>query len=228
MDVPSTGYYVDVDALAPKHCRIWTRKFPARAAQPNKNALPLVLIHGMASGLALWGMNLPGLTEERTVYAIDLPGFGRSSRDYLSSKPTEAEDQYVTAIDQWREKQGLEKMCLTGHSFGGYLATAYALKYPERVAHLILADPWGMKVRPSHEELAKKYDLPWYLKAAVSVVKNFNPLATLRASGPFGPGLVKRARPDLMRKFLPLFPNETVNIEVISNYIFHANVQTPA
>ena len=37
----------------------------------------------------------------------------------------------------------LEKMILLGHSFGGYLSAAYALKYGKCVSALILADPWG-------------------------------------------------------------------------------------
>jgi pimeloyl-ACP methyl ester carboxylesterase len=39
-------------------------------------------------------------------------------------------------------------MVLLGHSFGGYLSAAYALKYPENVQHLILADPWGLPEKP--------------------------------------------------------------------------------
>jgi len=49
---------------------------------------------------------------------------------------------------------GLEKIVLLGHSFGGYLSSAYAMKFPDRVEHLILADPWGFPERP--DDLAQK------------------------------------------------------------------------
>lgn len=76
-------------------------------------------------------------------------GFGRSSRCYFSSDPDQAEDQYVAAIEKWRQNAGIKKMVLLGHSFGGYLSAAYALKHPANVQHLILADPWGLPERPA-------------------------------------------------------------------------------
>merc|ERR1711997_841937 len=97
----------------------------------------------------MFAMNFDELSKTRTVYALDLPGYARSSRCRFSSKPGEAETQYIQALENWREKIGLEKFCLLGHSFGGYLSSAYALKHPDQVSHLILADPWGMREKPS-------------------------------------------------------------------------------
>ena len=56
-----------------KHCKIWTRRF--RSANMMKDVeTPLVMIHGMGAGLALFCLNFDSLVKERTVYAIDLPG----------------------------------------------------------------------------------------------------------------------------------------------------------
>jgi pimeloyl-ACP methyl ester carboxylesterase len=38
------------------------------------------MLHGMGAGLALFSHNFPALSQASVVYAIDLPGFGRSSR----------------------------------------------------------------------------------------------------------------------------------------------------
>lgn len=61
-----------------------------------------------------------------------VPGFARSSRPRFSGDHREAETQYLVAIEEWRRQMGIEKMCLLGHSFGGYLSAGYSLKYPDR------------------------------------------------------------------------------------------------
>lgn len=104
---------------------------------------PIVMLHGFGAGIAFWLMNLEEISENRPLYAIDLLGFARSSRPTFSTDAQEIESQFVESIERWRELMQIPKMILLGHSFGGFLASSYAIKYPERVEHLILADPWG-------------------------------------------------------------------------------------
>lgn len=78
----------------------------------------------------------------------------------------------------------LEKIILLGHSMGGFLAASYAIKYPDRVKHLILADPWGFAEKPS--EQATKSNIPFWVKAIAFVVQPLNPLWAVRVAGPFG------------------------------------------
>ena len=159
--------------------RIWTLKF-----NPTANRSPLVLVHGFGGGVGLWAMNVDTLAEKRTVYAFDVLGFGRSSRPELSTDPAEAEEQFVDSIEQWREKIGLEKFVLLGHSLGGFLATSYAIKHPSRVQHLILTDPWGFPVKPTEDNVSRH--IPAWVKLLGAVLSPFNPLAGLRAAGPWG------------------------------------------
>lgn len=78
----------------------------------------------------------------------------------------------------------LEKFVLLGHSMGGFLAASYTMQHPERVKHLILADPWGFPERPS--EVAIKANVPLWVKAIAFVVQPLNPLWAVRVAGPFG------------------------------------------
>ena len=72
------------------------------------------------------------LSQKRPVYAFDLLGFGQSSRPKFDSAPDVAEEKFVESIENWRKAVNLDKFILMGHSFGGYLGSSYALKYPDK------------------------------------------------------------------------------------------------
>lgn len=76
----------------------------------------------------------------------------------------------------------LDKMNIVGHSFGGYLATSYALKYPHRVDNLVLADPWGFN-EMDPEKMPK---LTSRQKSIFWAIQKFSPLAVLRLAGSYG------------------------------------------
>lgn len=79
----------------------------------------------------------------------------------------------------------LENFVLLGHSMGGFLAASYAMQYPDRVKHLILADPWGFPEKPS-DVSAKHGHIPFWVKAIAFAVQPLNPLWAVRVAGPFG------------------------------------------
>lgn len=108
-------------------------------------------------------------------------GFGRSSRPDFSKNSWEAERQMVRALEEWRKEMKLNKFILLGHSMGGFLAASYSMSYPNRVKHLILADPWGFPERPEDFK-----DVPFLIRTISYVMKPFNPLAGIRVAGPFG------------------------------------------
>ncbi|XP_061588779.1 (Lyso)-N-acylphosphatidylethanolamine lipase isoform X2 [Cololabis saira] len=217
----------------PTQDRIWTltvtNKMVRKPAEQAKKT-PLVMVHGFGGGVGLWIRNLDALSRSRPVYAFDLLGFGRSSRPHFPSDAADAEQQFVNSIEAWRQSVGLENMILLGHSLGGYLATSYAIQHPSRVSHLILVDPWGFPERSTAQaqggqgaEVAKRPSIPRWVKAVAAIFSLFNPLAVIRAAGPWGPGLVNRFRPDFKRKFEDLFDDNTMTA-----YIYHCNAQTPS
>lgn len=185
--------------------------------------VPLILIHGFGAGICTWILNLDTLasTIDRKIYAFDLFGFGRSTRAQFDFTG-DVEGQFVDSIEKWRQKQGINKFILLGHSFGGYLSASYALKHPERVSHIILADPWGVQDRQNAPNRGI-YKFPFWVRAVTSVFQHFNPLAVLRVTGPYGPTIIQRFRGDLREKFRPKL-NE--DCEKFLEYIYHCNAQS--
>ncbi|GIY63800.1 hypothetical protein CDAR_601451 [Caerostris darwini] len=204
---------------------VQTDECKIRSLSANKNAednaTPLVLLHGFASGIGLWVLNIDSLSQDRPLYALDILGFGLSSRPVFSKDSEMAENQFVESIESWRKKVGIKNFILLGHSMGGYLAAAYSIKYPDRIKHLILADPWGF---PTPDLSVPKIEIPMWAKAIAAMLRPFNPLAALRAAGPWGPNMVKRLRPDILRKFEAVVSDPSD----VSNYIYHCNAQYPS
>lgn len=183
--------------------------------------LPLVMLHGFGAGVGFWTLNLDELSKEQKVYAIDLLGFGRSSRPTFPSDGAEAETLFIKSIEEWREKVGIEKFILLGHSFGGYLACAYSLQHPDRVKHLILADPWGIPEKPPPGD--QTFEIPRWAKVVAAILSPFNPLAAVRVAGPWGPALINQFRPDLKKKYERVFGKDDTRV---MDYIYHCNAQS--
>ena len=117
----------------------------------------LVILHGYGAGLGLFYKNFEPLSRVKgwQLYALDLLGMGRSSRPPFRIKAkeraaqiTEAEDWFVDSLEEWRVAKKIDRFTLLGHSLGGYMAVAYALKYPGRLNKLILASPVGIPEDP--------------------------------------------------------------------------------
>lgn len=197
---------------------LWTLSFQSDSV---KYTTPMVLLHGFGGGVGLWAQNLDFLSQSRLVLALDLLGFGLSSRPQFPSDAQRAEEQFVDSIELWRRKIGLETMILVGHNLGGYLAVSYAIKYPDRVKHIILVEPWGLP--ESSDTPDPDRPIPVWIKALGAMFSPFNPLAGLRLVGPLGPTLVQTLRPDFKKKFSSMFDDNTV-----ADYIYHLNVQTPS
>ncbi|TSK87564.1 1-acylglycerol-3-phosphate O-acyltransferase ABHD5 [Bagarius yarrelli] len=184
--------------------------------------VPLVLLHGFGSGVGLWVKNLAALAlGDRTVYALDLLGFGQSSRPTGGGHAQEEEERFVQSLEEWRMTVGAELMILLGHDLGGFVSMAYALKHPHRVKKLILVEPWGFSERPEGQELHCR--IPLWVKVLGKAMNPFNPLSLLRLAGPLGPLLLQTLRSDFKQKYLDVFEDDTV-----PDYLYHLNAQTPS
>jgi len=101
---------------------------------------PLVLMHG-GPGADLWTLNaFRELEYEHTLVFYDHRCNGRSIGPPVTSMTWE---NLTADADALRERLGFERWALLGHSFGGKVALEYALRYPDRLTHLILLDTGG-------------------------------------------------------------------------------------
>ncbi|KTG41868.1 hypothetical protein cypCar_00007098 [Cyprinus carpio] len=79
---------------------IWTLGFNERESSSDLSAsglqhhqVSLVLLHGFGGGVGLWVKNLPALAQEgRAFFALDMLGFGHSSRPTIGRDPKDAEE----------------------------------------------------------------------------------------------------------------------------------------
>jgi len=110
----------------------------------------LVMVHGYgASGMFFYKL-FKDLSKHFKIYSIDLLGMGSSSRPNFSAvNVAGAESFFIESIELWRQAVGLDEFFLAGHSFGGYMSSLYALKFPQHILKLLLISPVGVSKKPA-------------------------------------------------------------------------------
>ncbi len=102
---------------------------------------PLLLLHGSPQTLLMWHLVAPKLTDDFTVVATDLRGYGASSKPESApdhgpySKRAMAEDQ-VSVMKHF----GFDRFALCGHDRGGRVGYRMALDHPGVVTKLAVLD----------------------------------------------------------------------------------------
>lgn len=116
----------------------------------------IVLIHGAGMDRTVWQLQTRNVAYMgRQVYAVDLPGHGRSEGDALSSI-----GEMADWVARFMDAAGLESATLIGHSMGALIALECAARNPERMDKLCLMGV--AEEMPVHPELleAAKQNLP--------------------------------------------------------------------
>ncbi|WP_165063864.1 alpha/beta fold hydrolase [Paludisphaera rhizosphaerae] len=97
----------------------------------------VVLLHGFPLSRAMWDAQVHALSASHRVVAPDLRGHGESP----APDGTYTMDQMADDVAELLDGLGIvEPVVLGGLSMGGYVALAFALKHPNRLRGLILAD----------------------------------------------------------------------------------------
>jgi proline iminopeptidase len=112
------------------------------------DAAPLVVVNGGPGFdhgyLVVFTDPWDALARNRRVIFYDQRGTGKSPT--IGDKPSYNLSDQIGDLDALRAHLGLERIDLLGHSWGGFLAMAYAARHPEHVAHLVIADSGAPKL----------------------------------------------------------------------------------
>ncbi len=95
--------------------------------------VPLLLFHAFPLDRRMWAPLAQRISHKARSLAIDFPGLGESSG---MGSIDDAADDGARLLDHL----GIERACALGMSMGGYVALAFARKFPRRLAGLVLAN----------------------------------------------------------------------------------------
>lgn len=98
----------------------------------------IILSHGYSATLGMWKGQIQPLTEKYRVITWDMRGHGESDSPDDPHRYSQAHTVHDMALIL--EACQVDKAIVGGLSLGGYMSLAFNLKYPDRVAALMLFD----------------------------------------------------------------------------------------
>lgn len=132
----------------------------------------LVFVHGLGGNVTHFEYVLGPLGRGRRVAGLDLVGFGASAKPFVNYSVERLSDHLLAFLD----RRGIRKATLVGHSMGGTVCLATALRRPDVVEGLVMIGAAGIAPFPLwmrlgsrlvlHRELlypALRYGYDWVL-----------------------------------------------------------------
>ena len=126
---------------------------------------PLFFIAGGPGGTHYGLRRFDSLSTTNTLVYYDAFGRGKSDTAKVVAEYTIERD--IDDLEGLRKAMGFGKINILGHSYGGVVAQGYAIKYPENVSHLILANTfhsylmWQENCDNSNHEIRENYPEVW-------------------------------------------------------------------
>lgn len=130
---------------------------------------PLALMHGGPGGDLYSMAPFRALADEHTLVLYDHRCNGRSE---CGDVTTMTWANLIADAESIREALGFERWAVLGHSFGGMVAMEYALRHPDRLTALVLADTGG-DTRWVQEEAPRELARRGYSKGTVELAERF-------------------------------------------------------
>jgi pimeloyl-ACP methyl ester carboxylesterase len=127
--VAPTSHVIDLDG--PVHYLHFA------STERSSSPTPLVLVHGLGGSHANWLSVATRLSQHAPVYALDLPGFGRSPIHTRSA----IVDDNRAVLDRFLDRVVGGPATLIGNSMGGLISMMEAVARPWRVDRLVLVNP---------------------------------------------------------------------------------------
>ena len=131
-----------------EHGRVAYRDFGGRGPA-------VMLLHGVGGNLAHWGRVAPLLHDQYRLVAIDLPSHGASTAPDVYSFHHD-----LGAVDEVRQRLGLGRPALVGHSYGGMIAVSLGASRPGAYRVVVNIDGLGFAVDADPDPESPTEELP--------------------------------------------------------------------
>jgi len=115
------------------------------------NGPAIILLHGWGQSLETFDFLIKHLKENYQVFALDLPGFGKSDQPTKSLSI----DDYVKTLKNFISHEKITDFILLGHSLGGRIAIKYSAN--NRVRKLVLINSAGIRPKRSLDYYFRVY-----------------------------------------------------------------------
>jgi pimeloyl-ACP methyl ester carboxylesterase len=182
---------------------------------------PVMLLHGFAEDSRIWNHQLEKLTKKFYVIVPDLPGSGKSAMQEGETPIEEYAEAIKAIVDAEiikKEKDISAKNLFTliGHSMGGYIALAFAEKYPELLNGLGLFHSTAYADNDAKKETRRK---------GIEFIKTNGAYAFIKTTTPnLFSEKTKKENPDLVEKLIDQYKD--FSSESLIQY-YEAMIQRP-
>ncbi|MEC4816938.1 MAG: alpha/beta hydrolase [Scytonema sp. PMC 1069.18] len=139
------------------------------------NGTPVILLHGSWNDSSQWVAVMESLSHDVHCFAPDLLGFGETEYPnihYSIDLQVECLAEFLTALK-------LQRVYLVGHSLGGWIASSYAFKYPEKVYGLVLLAPEGVTTTGYKKHIQRMQSLAKMSPTVLKWLRMLRPLTKI-------------------------------------------------